>query len=141
MQEHSIVFSMFLIFTGAAVISTVALYARQALLIAYIALGVLLGPWGLEWISDAELIADIAEIGIIFLLFLLGLNLEPKDLQHLFREALVVTTASSVLFALIGLAIALAFGFNWTDSIIVGTVMMFSSTIIGLKLLPTSALH
>lgn len=141
MQDHSIVFSMFLIFTGAAVISTIALYARQALLVAYIALGVLMGPWGLELVSDPELIADIAEIGIIFLLFLLGLNLEPKDLHHLFREAVVVTTASSLIFALAGAGIAFSFGFDTTDSLLIGAVMMFSSTIIGLKLLPTSALH
>lgn len=141
MQEHSIVFSMFLIFTGAAVISTAALYARQALLVAYIVLGVLLGPFGLELVADPKLIADIAEIGIIFLLFLLGLNLEPKDLQHLFREAMVVTTISCASFALIGTLIGLAFGFSLVDSLLIGTIMMFSSTIIGLKLLPTSALH
>ena len=141
MQDHSIVFSMFLIFTGAAVISTLALYARQALLVAYIALGVIMGPWGLALVSDPVLIADIANVGIIFLLFLLGLNLEPKDLQHLFREAVVVTFASSLVFALAGFAVALAFGFTLTDSLLVGAAMMFSSTIIGLKLLPTSALH
>ncbi len=141
MQEHTFVFSMFLIFTGAAVISTVALYTRQALLIAYIALGVLLGPWGLKLISDAQLITEIADVGIIFLLFLLGMNLEPRDLQHLFREATVVTSASCVIFTLIGLVIALIFGFDWPDSLIIGAIMMFSSTIVGLKLLPTSALH
>jgi Kef-type K+ transport system membrane component KefB len=141
MQEHSIVFSMFLIFTGAAMISTAALYARQALLVAYIALGALMGPWGFELISDTDLIADIAEVGIIFLLFLLGLNLEPKDLQHLFREALLVTSVSCAAFMLLGLGVALSFGFNWLDSLVIGAIMMFSSTIIGLKLLPTSALH
>lgn len=141
MEDHSIVFSMFLIFTGAAVISTVALYARQALLIAYIALGVVTGPFGMGFVDDPELIADIAEIGIIFLLFLLGLNLEPKDLQNLFREAMVVTMLSSLIFALAGVAIGLGFGFNLTDSVLIGAIMMFSSTIIGLKLLPTSALH
>ena len=141
MEDHSIVFSMFLIFTGAAVISTVALYARQALLIAYIALGVVTGPFGLGFVDDPDLIADIAEIGIIFLLFLLGLNLEPKDLQHLFREALVVTGLSSIAFALAGVAVGLGFGFNLADSLVIGAIMMFSSTIIGLKLLPTSALH
>ena len=141
MEDHSIVFSMFLIFTGAAVISTVALYARQALLIAYIALGIVTGPFGMGFVDDPDLIADIAEIGIIFLLFLLGLNLEPKDLQNLFREAMVVTVLSSLIFALAGVAIGLGFGFNLTDSVLIGAIMMFSSTIIGLKLLPTSALH
>ncbi|HSH40839.1 MAG TPA: cation:proton antiporter, partial [Arenicellales bacterium] len=74
---------MFLIFTGAAVLATLALYARQAMLVGYILLGAVLGPWGLQWVSDTNLIQDIAEIGIIFLLFLLGLNLHPQKLLQL----------------------------------------------------------
>lgn len=141
MHDTSIIFSLFLVFTGAALIATLALYARQALLIAYILLGALLGPWALDMISNPELIADIANVGIIFLLFLLGLNLEPKDLKKLFREAIVVTAASSTAFATLGLVVALSFGFNLTDSLLIAAGMMFSSTIIALKLLPTSALH
>ena len=118
-----------------------ALYARQALLVAYIALGALLGPWALDLVSDPALIADIANVGILFLLFLLGLNLEPAELRKLFREAIVVTAASSAAFALVGAAIAYAFGFAPLDCLLIGATMMFSSTIIALKLLPTSALH
>ena len=141
MHETSIVFSLFLVFTGAAVIATAALYARQALLVAYIALGALLGPWALDLVSDPTLIADIANVGILFLLFLLGLNLEPRELRKLFREAIVVTAASSAAFALIGAATARAFGYAPLDCLLIGAAMMFSSTIIALKLLPTSALH
>ena len=141
MQDQSIIFSLFLVFSGAAIVATVALFARQALLVAYIALGALLGPWALNLVSDASMIADIANIGIIFLLFLLGLNLEPADLHKLFREAIVVTGLSCVLFALAGFLIAQLFGFSVRDSILIGATMMFSSTIIALKLLPTSALH
>lgn len=132
---------MFLVFSGAALIATLALYARQALLIAYILLGALMGPWALDIVSNPTLIADIANIGILFLLFLLGLSLEPKDLRKLFREALVVTAASSLAFAAMGITVGLAFGFSVTDSLLIGAAMMFSSTIIALKLLPTSALH
>ena len=135
------VFSLFLVFTGAAVIATLALFARQALLVAYIALGVLLGPYALNLMPDTALIADIANIGIIFLLFLLGLNLEPNDLKKLFREALLVTAFSSALFALAGAGIAFMAGFSLLDCLLIGAAMMFSSTIIALKLLPTSALH
>ena len=141
MHDDSVFFSLFLVFAGAAVIATAALFARQALLVAYIALGVLLGPWALDLVSDPELIADIANIGILFLLFLLGLNLEPAELKKLFREALVVTAASSSVFAVLGAGIAWAFGFAPLDSLLIGATMMFSSTIIALKLLPTSALH
>lgn len=140
-HDTSIIFSLFLVFSGAALIATLALYARQALLIAYIALGVILGPWALDVVSNPALIADIANIGILFLLFLLGLSLEPKDLKKLFREAIVVTAVSSTVFAALGAAIAQVFGFNLIDSLLIGAAMMFSSTIIALKLLPTSALH
>lgn len=128
-------------FSGAALLATLALYVRQALLIAYILIGAMLGPWGINLVSNQQLIADIANIGILFLLFLLGLSLEPKDLEKLFREAIVVTALSSIAFAACGLIVALGFGFNLTDSLLIGAAMMFSSTIIALKLLPTSALH
>ena len=80
MEDTSIVYILFLIFTGAAVLATIALYVRQSLIIAYISLGLLIGPWGINLIADASLIQDIANVGIIFLLFLLGLNLHPQDL-------------------------------------------------------------
>ena len=141
MLDDSIIFSIFLIFTGAAVLAALALFARQSLLVAYILLGGIVGPWGLKLVNDPEIIRQIGHIGIIFLLFLLGLNLQPAQLVRMLREAIVVTVISSLVFGIIGAAISQAFGFNLYESLIIGAVMMFSSTIIGLKLLPTTALH
>jgi len=129
------------VFCGAGLLATLALFARQALLLAYIAIGVLVGPSALNLISNPALIADMADIGILFLLFLLGLNLEPADLTKLFREAFVVAGISALAFSFGGFLIATAFGFNLIDSVLLGIAMTFSSTIIALKLLPTSALH
>jgi len=141
MDQDSIVFTVFLVFTGAALFATLALYARQSLLVAYILLGVLLGPWGLELVDDPELIRDISEFGIIFLLFLLGLNLQPQELARMMRKTTLVTLISSALFALAGFAIALAFGFTLMEGLLIGGAATFSSTIVGLKLLPTTMLH
>lgn len=141
MQDHSIVFSIFLIFSGAALLATVALYLRQAMLIAYLFLGAILGPWGLKLVTDAALIQDIAEIGIIFLLFLLGLNLSPRKLLHLLRETTLVTVFCSLVFSGAAGAVAWMFGFSLMDILIIGVAASFSSTIIGLKLLPTTVLH
>ena len=141
MLHDSLLFSIFLIFSGAAVLAAIALFARQSLLVAYILLGGLVGPWGFQLVNDAKLIQEIGHIGIIFLLFLLGLNMQPTQLVKMLREAVFVTVASSLLFCAIGLLVALAFGFSLFESCIIGAVMMFSSTIIGLKLLPTTALH
>ena len=140
-MHGSIIFSLFLIFTGAAVLATLALYARQALPVAYIALGVIIGPFGFKFITDPDTIRQMSQVGIIFLLFLLGLDLAPKELLQMLRKATLVTLGTSLLFALIGAAVALSFGFPMAESLLVGAAMMFSSTIIGLKLLPTTALH
>ncbi len=141
MHSESILFSIFLIFGGAALLATVALYLRQAMLVAYLAIGAILGPWGLGLVADADLIADIARIGIIFLLFLLGLNLSPQKLFELLRETTLVTVFCTLIFGGIAGGIALAFGLGAVDSLIVGVCASFSSTIVGLKLLPTTVLH
>jgi len=135
------IFSLFLIFVGAALFATLALFARQSLIIGYIVLGVVLGPWGLKWVTDTDLIQDISNIGIIFLLFLLGLNLSPRKLLELLKQTMIVTLLTSVVFAAVGWAMATLAGFNFTNAVIVGISCMFSSTIIGLKLLPTTVLH
>ncbi len=141
MHSYPIVFTLFLIFTGAALLATLALYARQALLVTYIILGVVVGPSGLGLVEAPDVIQQIALVGIIFLLFLLGLNLYPSKLVVMFRETTLITGVSSLLFALIGAAVAWPFGFSQVECLLVGAAMMFSSTIIGLKLLPTTVLH
>jgi Kef-type K+ transport system membrane component KefB len=141
MHEDSLIFSIFLIFTGAAIFAALALFARQSLLVAYIFLGGVVGPAGFGLVKDPSVIQQIGHIGIIFLLFLLGLNLQPTQLMRMLREAVVVTAASSVAFGAIGTATGRIFGYNLSESLIIGSVTMFSSTIIGLKLLPTTALH
>jgi Kef-type K+ transport system membrane component KefB len=139
--DDLIVFHIFVIFTGSAILATLALYARQALLVGYIIWGIILGPSGFAIINDIEIITNIAEIGIIFLLFLLGLNLQPQDLLHMLRKTTVVTVISSFIFALLGFLIGQLFGFTFWENLLIGASAMFSSTIIALKLLPTTVLH
>ena len=85
-----VVFTIFLIFTGAAVLATLSLFARQTMLIAYILLGLIVGPFGAGLVADTKMVENVSHIGIMFLLFLLGLNLEPQKLLHLFRKTAVI---------------------------------------------------
>jgi Kef-type K+ transport system membrane component KefB len=141
MTQDPIVYTIFLVFTGAAVLATLALVARQPLLLAYIALGVLFGPSGLGLLEDAAIASGIAHIGIVFLLFLLGLDLHPQDLLRSVRRTTLVTLSSSLIFAAVGLGLGLALGFSLLESAVLGGALTFSSTIVGLKLLPTTVLH
>jgi Kef-type K+ transport system membrane component KefB len=133
--------SFFLIFSGAAILATVALYTHQPMLVAYIALGCLLGPFGTAMVTDAELLAEIAEFGIIFLLFLVGLDLQPSKLRNMVGESLLTALGTTLAFFAIGALVMLAFGFTYIEAAVTGIAAAFSSTILGVKLLPTTVLH
>lgn len=139
--EGNLFQSFFLIFSGAAIIASLALYSRQPLLVAYILLGILLGPHAFALVDNLNLLTEISRIGIIFLLFLLGLDMQPKALLAVLGEATTVGLISSTVFAIVGYGLGQAFGYGHADSLVIGMALMFSSTIIGIKLLPTTILH
>lgn len=141
MESGSVTFAFFLIFSGAAVLASIALYTRQPLIIAYIALGALIGPYGMSLVTDLQQLSDIGHIGIIFLLFLLGLDMQPQALFATIRKSTVVGLASSAIFFVLSWSLAQVFFKDPGEAIIVAVAMMFSSTIIGIKLLPTTILH
>ncbi|MFZ4077289.1 MAG: cation:proton antiporter, partial [Legionellaceae bacterium] len=141
MHEGAIFYTVFLIFVGAAAFSTLVLYTQQSLLVAYILLGAAIGPWGLGLISDLSAVKQVGDVGIVFLLFLLGLHLQPQNLFHMLKKVTWIAALSSVLFALVSYSIGRWFGLTVVESWVLGAAMMFSSTIIGLKLLPTTILH
>ena len=140
-METGITFTFAAIFLGAAVLSSIALYARQPIIIAYIALGVALGPFGLGVVSDMELVSGAGHVGIIFLLFLLGLDMKPIALWNSLRQSTLVALISAAIFAATGYGLSRLFGFSGMDALLISAALVFSSTIIGIKLLPTTVLH
>ena len=134
-------FYIFVIYVGAAILATVALYARQVLPVVYIILGAVIGPGGIDFLPDLEFIEKLSHIGIFFLLFLLGLDLYPQKLIKLFQSVTWITVIASTLFFALGYGVAISFGFTQIEAVVTGIASGFSSTIIGIKLLPTTALH
>jgi Kef-type K+ transport system membrane component KefB len=140
-QSNAITHVIFLIFFGTAILSALALFTRQSLLVAYIVLGALFGPWGLKLVSNGEIVRQAGDIGILFLLFLLGLHLQPQNLYHSLRKMSLITLTSSTIFFVVGFLIGYLAGYAFSESFVIGIAAMFSSTIIGIKLLPTTILH
>lgn len=135
-MEHSVVFTVFIIFTGAAIFSTVALYLRQSLLVAYMLFGVVFGPWGFKTITNIDLVHRVDDIGVIFFMFLLGLHLQPQSLIRMVGKTVLVTVVSSVVFFVVGFLVGYWYDYSLAESFIIGACMMFSSTIASLKLFP-----
>lgn len=138
---NDIIPSLALIFTGSAFSATVAVFTRQSILASYMLLGMVCGPHGFALIGEQSLVDSIGSVGMIFLLFLAGLHLDPRNLGSMLKNAVMVTLGSSLAFALLGFAVCYATGFSFLDASIIGVAMMFSSTLLGIKLLPSSMLH
>jgi len=138
---EDIIFKLALIFVGTSILATAFLYLRQPIILAYIALGIIIGPWGAGVLKNPALIEHISHLGIILLMFLLGLHLHPQKLYKLLKQTALITVGTCMLFTLLIMLVTMAFHFSWFDSLIVGLALMFSSTVISLKLIPTTTLH
>lgn len=137
----NIIFELVLIFAGAAILATLFLYLRQPIILAYIALGVAIGPSGIGLISNPDHIEQLSHIGIILLLFLIGLNLRPDRMAGLVGKVSALTLITSAMFMSLTAVAALLMGFPLVQGLVIGAALMFSSTIVGLKLIPTTTLH
>ena len=82
----NILFELGLILAGSAVLATVFLFGRQPIILAYIAAGIAAGPHGFALIERADHIESIAHVGVVLLLFLPGVHLQPAKLLQLFRR-------------------------------------------------------
>jgi Kef-type K+ transport system membrane component KefB len=137
----NIIFELALIFAGASILATIFLYLKQPIILAYIFLGMLVGPWGIGFFEDSSHIEHISHLGIILLMFLIGLNLHPQKLSKLLKKTALITLATCLVFALPTMLIVRLFHFSWSESLIVGLSLMFSSTVVCVKLVPVSSLH
>ena len=140
-MEDQLFKSFFLIFSSAAVVASLALYTRQPIIVAYIIVGIIFGPSGTALIPNLDLLNQMSHVGIVFLLFLLGLDMQPSALKAVLGKATRIAIISSIIFGAVGYAVGIGFSFTHLESIVIGMAMMFSSTIIGIKLLPTTVLH
>jgi Kef-type K+ transport system membrane component KefB len=119
----------------ATVIGFIATRARQPLIVAFIAVGIIVGPSVLGWVDDTEQLELFAEIGVAVLLFLVGLKLDIRLVRTTGRVAVITGLGQVVFTSAVGFALALLLGMSATTAIYVAVALTFSSTIIIVKLL------
>jgi monovalent cation:proton antiporter-2 (CPA2) family protein len=121
----------------AVVVVAVPLFKRLGLgsVLGYLVAGVLIGPHGLRLVRDTEQVGHLAELGVVLLLFLIGLELEPRRLWELRARVFGVGAAQVALSgAALGLG-ALALGLSWQAALVAGLGLSLSSTAFTLQLL------
>lgn len=124
-----------LILLVAAAAGYLAHLARQPVLVAYIFVGILLGPAVFGFVAADAVIEGLAKVGIAILLFLVGLKLEIGLIKTTGLVALLTGVGQVIFTSVIGFFIVLALGFDVIPAIYISVALTFSSTIIIVKLL------
>jgi glutathione-regulated potassium-efflux system protein KefB len=120
----------------AAVIAVpLARRTRLGSVIGYLAAGALIGPTGLDLVGSAEEIEHIAELGIVLMLFVIGLELSPQRLWVMRRLVFGLGSLQLVASTIVIGAVAELFGLGWKVALIIGLGLALSSTAIGLQTL------
>src|SRR6185503_6014877 len=135
MQDHGF-FHQALVYLAAGVL-VVPVFKRIGLgsVLGYLIAGIAIGPWGLKLVTAPKTILDFAEFGVVLLLFLVGLELNPKRVWQL-RKPIFGMGAAQVLVTLLAVAGAgWALGLTPKVALVVGMGFAMSSTAIGLALL------
>jgi len=119
----------------AAIIGAIGLRLRQPLIVAFIAVGILVGPAVLGWVSADDQIDLLAKLGIALLLFVVGLKLDPHIIRSMGAVALATGLGQVIFTSVFGYFIALALGMAPVTALYLAVALTFSSTIIIVKLL------
>ena len=121
--------------TLAALAGALGMMMRQPLIIAFIAIGVLVGPSAMGFARSGDEIALLAKLGIAVLLFIVGLKLDMKLIRSLGTMAVTIGLAQIAATVALGAGLSLLLGFPPQPAILIGVALAFSSTIIIIKLL------
>ncbi|WP_340611825.1 glutathione-regulated potassium-efflux system protein KefB [Xenorhabdus bharatensis] len=135
-METSALLSAGILFLFAAVVAVpLAQKFRIGAVLGYLLAGIALGPWGAGLIKDVGEILHFSELGVVFLMFIIGLELNPAKLWQLRRSIFGAGTVQVVLTALVLASFLCLTNFSWQAAVIGGVGLAMSSTAMALQLM------
>lgn len=119
----------------AVVLGGIGVFLKQPLIVTFIGVGILSGPAVLGLVEGGEILELLAEMGIVLLLFVVGLKLDIQLIKTMGPVALATGLGQVLFTSLVGFLIVLGLGFDWLPALYIAVALTFSSTIIIVKLL------
>ncbi|THE63631.1 potassium transporter Kef [Salinadaptatus halalkaliphilus] len=124
-----------LLIVAATVLSYAARLTKQPTIVAYVLTGVVVGPIGLGIVAEDQLIEVVSELGLGFLLFLLGIEMRFDDIRGIARPVGAIALGQAILQAVASTAVALLLGFTLFQSLMIALATTFGATPIIVKVL------
>jgi len=119
----------------ATLLGILAQKTRQPKVVAYIIAGLLIGPVGFDVVESGSMISLFSELGLVFLLFLIGLEIDVDEIRNVLWSTIGIAVIQMFLTFLVGLGLGILLGFDTVTSVFIGTAVMFSSTALVVKIL------
>lgn len=139
--EHAgVLLTLFIIIAAAKVMAEVFERLRQPAVVGEILAGVIIGPSILGWVQPSEMISTVAEIGVIFLLFTVGLETKPQDIFRVGKKAVLVGTAGVIVPFIAGYLIAMAWDGSFIEAMFIGAALVATSVGITARVLGSMGL-
>jgi glutathione-regulated potassium-efflux system ancillary protein KefC len=130
MSEHGLAFDVMVYLAAAVVCVPLAKRLGLGSVLGYLAAGCAIGPWGLRFVTNVESTMHFSEFGVVLMLFVIGLELEPERLRAMRREVLLggslQLAACAAPLALVGLLV----GLPWQGAVVAAVALALSSTAI-----------
>ena len=127
--------SLAVLIGAATLLGILAQKTRQPKVMAYIVAGLAIGPVGLDIVQGGEMISLFSELGLVFLLFLIGLEIDIDEVREVLGSTIGIAVIQMVLTFAAGLGISFLLGFDTVTSVFIGAAVMFSSTALVVKIL------
>ncbi len=124
-----------LLIVAAAALSYLARLTKQPTIVAYVLTGVVVGPIGLGIVGEDALIEVIAELGLGFLLFLLGIEMQFEGIRDILRPVGVIAVGQAIMQAIASTVVALVLGFTVFQALMIALATTFGATPIIVKVL------
>jgi Kef-type K+ transport system membrane component KefB len=135
-----VLLSLFIIIAAAKLMAEIFERLRQPAVVGEILAGVVIGPSLLGWVQPSDLIAVVAEVGVIFLLFTVGLETKPESIFRVGKRALMVGVLGVVIPFIAGYLIASVWGGSLVESMFIGAALVATSVGITARVLASMGL-
>jgi monovalent cation:proton antiporter-2 (CPA2) family protein len=133
--NSELLFNIFIFLAAACIAVPLTSRFKLGSVLGYLIAGVIIGPFGFSLINDSEKIMHFAEFGVVMMLFIIGLELEPAVLWRLRKSIIGLGGLQVTLTTLAFTAIGIAFGYDWQPSLAVAMALSLSSTALVLQIL------
>ena len=139
-DHSSIILSLFVMLVAAKVMAEIFERLKQPAVVGEILAGVIIGPSLLGWVTPSDLISILAEIGVIFLLFTVGLETKPQAIFRVGKRAFLVGVLGVVVPFVAGYFIAIAWDGSFAEAMFIGAAMVATSVGITARVLGSMGL-